>query len=46
MRETRTDKQLVQHLTFNERLRSVGLDFDVDYGHWRRDILPPLSSPV
>lgn len=44
MRTSATDKTLCQHLTFNERLMNVGLDFYVEYGRWLREILPLLPA--
>jgi hypothetical protein len=43
-RSCRTDKQLAQHLTFNEHINSVALDFYVEYGRWVRDFLPHLKE--
>jgi hypothetical protein len=46
MRSASTDEQLCQHLTYNEYIGSVALDFYVEYGKWLRDILPHLPPPT
>lgn len=44
MRSSETADELVQHLTFNEHVTIVALDFYVEYGNWLRNVLPHLNK--